>query len=65
MLKFCEKLAAYLHKTLPLDKAVLAKAACYHLDNRKKEFIIHQIEYLAKVFPQMIDEEKVSQVKDE
>ena len=65
MLKFYEKSVAYLQKKLPLDNAVLAKAACLHPDNRKKEFTIRQIEYLAKVFPQVIDEEKVSQVKDE
>ena len=65
MLNFFEKSVAYLQKTLPLDSAVLAKAACLHPDNRKKEFTMCQIEYLAKVFPQVIDEEKVSQVKDE
>ena len=65
MLKFYEKSAAYLQKKLPLDNAVLAKTACLHPDNIKKEFTIRQIEYLAKVFPQVIDEEKVSQVKDE
>ena len=65
MLKFYEKSAAYLQKKLPLDNAVLAKTACLHPDNINKEFTIRQIEYLAKVFPQVIDEEKVSQVKDE
>ena len=65
MLKFYEKTVAYFQKHLLLDNAVLAKAACLHPDNRKKEFTMCQIEYLAKVFPQVIDEEKVSQVKDE
>ena len=65
MLKFYEKTVAYFQKHLPPDNAVLAKAACCHPDNRKKEFTICHIEYLAKVFPQVIDEEKVSQVKDE
>ena len=54
-----------MQKKLLLDNAVLAKAACLQPDNRKKEFTIRQIEYPAKVFPQVIDEEKVSQVKDE
>ena len=65
MLKLYEKTVAYFQKHLPLDNAVLAKAACLHPDKRKKEFTICHIEYLAKVFPQVIDEEKVSQVKDE
>ena len=65
MLKFYEESVAYLQKKLPLDNAVLAKAACLQPDNRKKEFTIRQIDYLAKVFPQVIDEEKASQVKDE
>ena len=65
MLKFYEKSVAYLQKKLSVDNAVLAKGACLHPDNRKNEFAIRQIEYLAKVFPQVIDKEKVSQVKDE
>ena len=47
-----------------MTTAVLAKAAFLHPDNREKEFTICQIEYLAKVFPQVIDEEKVTS-KDE
>ena len=35
MLKFYEKSLAYLQKKLPLDNAVLAKAAFLHPDNRK------------------------------
>ena len=50
MLKFYEKSAAYLQKKFPLDNAVLAKAACLHPDNRKKEFTIRQIEYLQRYF---------------
>ena len=65
MLKFYEKSVAYMQKELPLGNAVLAEAACPHSDNRKKEFIVCQIEYLARVFPKVIDEEKVSQVKGE
>ena len=47
-----------------MTTAVLAKAAFLHPDNTEKEFTICQIEYLAKVFPQVIDEEKVTS-KDE
>ena len=65
MLKFYKKSVVYLQRKLPLDNTVLAKAACLHPDNRKNKFIICQIEYLVKVFPQVIVEKKVSQVKDE
>ena len=43
-----------------MTTAVLAKAACLHRDNREKEFTICQIEYQAKVFLQVTDEEKVT-----
>ena len=43
------------------SSALLAKAACLDPDNWKTEFTKHQIEYLTKVFPQVTDEEKVSQ----
>ena len=33
ILKFYEKSVAYLQKKLPLENAVLAKAACLHTDN--------------------------------
>ena len=36
MLKSYERSVAYLQKKLPLDNAILAKAACLHPDNRKK-----------------------------
>ena len=39
MLKFYEKSVAYLQKKLPLDNAVLAKAACLHPDIRKKNLL--------------------------
>ena len=39
MLKFYEKSVAYLQKKLPLDNAVLARAACLHPDIRKKNLL--------------------------
>ena len=50
MLKFYEKSVAYLQKKLPLDNAVLAKAACLHPDNRKQNLLYAMLNIWQRYF---------------
>ena len=55
----------YLQKTLPLGDKLLISAGCLHPENRKNEYIMKNIEYLAKCFPHFVQESEVSVVSHE
>ena len=55
----------YLQKKLPLTSKVLLSVSCLRPKNRIVEGSMRSIEYLAKVFPHVIKEEQLSQLKDE
>ena len=65
MLKFFVSCATFLQRKLPLDNMILVAASCLHPDSRKMQKTVRQIEYLAKMFPHVIEEASISQMKDE
>ena len=56
---------SFLQKKVPLDNMVLASASCLHPKNRKSKNTVKQAEFLAKQFPHVIDETRISQAKDQ
>ena len=54
-----------LQKKLPLGDKLLISAACLHPENRKNEYPLKNIKYLAKCFPHFVQQKEVSIVTDE
>ena len=64
MEEFFIAVICYFQKKLPLGDKLLLSAGCLHPDNRKNEYTVKNIEYLAKSFPH-VQESEVSIVTDE
>ena len=64
MKKFSLLLFATSKKKLPLGDEMLLSAGCLHPDNRKNEYTVKNIEYLAKCFLHVVQESEVSIVND-
>ena len=60
MKEFFSAVICYLQKKLPLAVKLLISAGCLHLEIRKKENIMKNIEYLGQVFLHVKQEKEVS-----
>ena len=65
MKEFFIAVICYLQKKLSLGDKLLKSAGFLHLDNKKNEYPVKNIKYLAKCFPYIVQESEVSIVNDE
>lgn len=59
MKEFFIAVICYLQKNLPLADKLLISAGCLHPENRKNEYIVKNLECLAKCFLHVVQESEV------